>query len=147
MAVSDYVDGYLARKKHQVTKLGSFLDPMADKLLMTCALLLLSSEPARIEGFRLPLTVVVLIIGKDVFSASGIFDRLLYYIPGSGHARMDRQMGDGTAAFDGRRNPHRPGDVADYPRLDMVFAGIVVVGGGDGGTCNSYLHSARNTVY
>ena len=63
MAVSDVIDGYLARSKGQVTRLGSFLDPTADKLLMTCACLLLTSARAGIEGFLLPPTVVVLIIG------------------------------------------------------------------------------------
>ena len=71
MAASDVLDGYLARRTGQVTKLGSFLDPMADKLLMTCACLLLASQRAGIEGFRLPTTVVVLIVGKDMFLLLG----------------------------------------------------------------------------
>jgi len=71
MAISDGIDGYLARRKKQVTKLGAFLDPLADKLLMTCACLLLASQRGHVEGFLLPPTVVVLIIGKDLFLLIG----------------------------------------------------------------------------
>lgn len=78
MAVSDGVDGYLARAKGQVTRLGAFLDPVADKLLITSACLLLASQRAAVEGFRLPSTVVVLIIGKDLFLLIGFV--ILYLI-------------------------------------------------------------------
>jgi len=67
MAVSDVLDGYWARSKGQATRLGAFLDPTADKLLVSSACLLLSSHRAGIKGFLLPPTVVVLIIGKDLF--------------------------------------------------------------------------------
>jgi len=71
MAVSDVIDGYLARRKKQITKLGAFLDPLADKLLMTCACLLLASQRGHVGDFLLPPTVVVLIIGKDLFLLIG----------------------------------------------------------------------------
>ena len=71
MAASDVIDGYLARSRGQVTRLGSFLDPTADKLLMMCACLLLASKRAGVEGFALPPTVAVLIIGKDIFLLMG----------------------------------------------------------------------------
>ena len=71
MAVSDGVDGYLARRKNQITKLGAFLDPIADKLLITSACLLLASQRGQVENFLLPPTVVVLIIGKDLFLLIG----------------------------------------------------------------------------
>jgi CDP-diacylglycerol--glycerol-3-phosphate 3-phosphatidyltransferase len=78
MAISDGIDGYLARKKGQATKLGSFLDPMADKMLMTCALLLLSSKRAGVDGFILPISVVVTIIGKDLFLLMGFI--IIYFV-------------------------------------------------------------------
>lgn len=71
MCFSDLLDGYIARVKKQTTKLGSFLDPMADKLLITCACILLASEQTAVDGFLLPPTVVVLIIGKDVLLLLG----------------------------------------------------------------------------
>ncbi len=78
MAVSDAYDGYVARRKKQVTKLGSFLDPMADKLLMTCACILLTVNRTAVAGFVLPPTVVVLIIGKDIFLLLGFM--VLYFM-------------------------------------------------------------------
>jgi phosphatidylglycerophosphate synthase len=39
--VTDYLDGYLARKLNMTSKLGAFLDPVADKLMVSTALVLL----------------------------------------------------------------------------------------------------------
>jgi CDP-diacylglycerol--glycerol-3-phosphate 3-phosphatidyltransferase/cardiolipin synthase len=71
MAISDAVDGYWARHRKQITKLGTFLDPLADKLLITSASLLLVSERGHVEGWQLPVMVVVLIIGKDILITLG----------------------------------------------------------------------------
>jgi CDP-diacylglycerol--glycerol-3-phosphate 3-phosphatidyltransferase len=71
MAISDGLDGYLARTRRQVTRLGTFLDPVADKLLITSACLLLASTQTEVSGFRIPVTVVVLIIAKDLLLILG----------------------------------------------------------------------------
>jgi len=78
MVASDVIDGVVARRNRQMTRLGSFLDPLADKLLMTCACLLLASKRAGVAGFLLPPTVVVLIIGKDMFLLIGFV--VVYFI-------------------------------------------------------------------
>jgi CDP-diacylglycerol--glycerol-3-phosphate 3-phosphatidyltransferase len=78
MAVSDAVDGFFARRKKQVTQLGGFLDPTADKLLITSACLLLASQHSHVDGFLLPPTVVVLIIGKDLLLSIGFV--IIYFI-------------------------------------------------------------------
>ena len=83
MAISDAVDGYWARHRKQVTRLGAFLDPLADKLLITCASLLLVSQRGHVEGFPLPMTVVVLIIGKDVLITIGFL--VMYLITSHAH--------------------------------------------------------------
>lgn len=44
-AVTDWLDGYLARSLKQATKLGAFLDPVADKLMVSIALVLIVGEP------------------------------------------------------------------------------------------------------
>jgi CDP-diacylglycerol--glycerol-3-phosphate 3-phosphatidyltransferase len=80
MAVSDGLDGFLARKNGQATRLGSFLDPTADKLLITAACLLLASRHSGVNGFLLPPTVVVLIVGKDVILLIGFL--IIYFLTG-----------------------------------------------------------------
>ncbi|MFH1371428.1 MAG: CDP-alcohol phosphatidyltransferase family protein [Planctomycetota bacterium] len=80
MAISDGLDGLLARRNGQSTKLGAFLDPTADKLLITSACLLLASHRAGVDGFILPSTVVVLIIGKDVLVFVGFL--IVFFMTG-----------------------------------------------------------------
>lgn len=83
MAISDGIDGYLARSRKQITKLGTFLDPLADKLLITSASLLLVSERGHVDGWQLPSMVVVLIIGKDILITLGFL--IVYLITSTIH--------------------------------------------------------------
>jgi cardiolipin synthase (CMP-forming) len=71
MAITDKLDGYLARRLNQTSKLGALLDPIADKLLIASSVVLLSFEWIAPEGFAIPLWVVAAIYGKDVITAVG----------------------------------------------------------------------------
>ncbi|MGC3976162.1 MAG: CDP-diacylglycerol--glycerol-3-phosphate 3-phosphatidyltransferase [Nitrospira sp.] len=59
-AVTDLLDGYVARKTGQITKLGRLLDPIADKLLVLSALILL------VQVDRVSALVAILIIAREV---------------------------------------------------------------------------------
>ncbi len=71
MAVSDAFDGFLARRQREETPLGRFLDPVADKLLVACAVVLLATDSTAVPGFRLPSWVPVIALGKDVLTVIG----------------------------------------------------------------------------
>ncbi len=64
-ALTDYLDGFIARKRNQVTKLGVLLDPIADKLLVSAAFISL------VELGLAPAWMVVIIIGRE-FAVSGL---------------------------------------------------------------------------
>jgi len=59
-AFTDFVDGYLARKKEQITTLGILLDPLADKLLIT------SSFISLVELGLAPAWAVIIIVGREI---------------------------------------------------------------------------------
>ncbi|MGE0682740.1 MAG: CDP-diacylglycerol--glycerol-3-phosphate 3-phosphatidyltransferase [Candidatus Binatia bacterium] len=62
-SLTDFFDGYLARLYGHTTTLGKFLDPLADKLLVAAALIMLTAAD---RTPRVPAWMVVLIIGREL---------------------------------------------------------------------------------
>jgi CDP-diacylglycerol--glycerol-3-phosphate 3-phosphatidyltransferase len=69
-AISDGVDGYIARRFNQRSELGAVLDPLADKLLQVTALILLSIDFHH-AFHRLPIWLPILVISRDLFILVG----------------------------------------------------------------------------
>ena len=63
-AITDWADGYLARKWNQTTSFGAFLDPVADKLMVAAALIVLTEK-----GFVDPLATLIIISREITISA------------------------------------------------------------------------------
>jgi CDP-diacylglycerol--glycerol-3-phosphate 3-phosphatidyltransferase len=63
--LTDYLDGYFARRRNQVTRLGILLDPIADKMLTAAAFISL------VEMDAVPAWMVVIIVGRE-FAVTGL---------------------------------------------------------------------------
>lgn len=63
-SITDKLDGYLARSRNQVTNFGKFLDPIADKILVLAAMLIL------IEQGNLPAWIAIIVLTRE-FAVSG----------------------------------------------------------------------------
>ena len=68
-ALTDWLDGYLARRLHQLSPFGAFLDPVADKLMVAAALVMLAADPrvyAAALDARVFAIVVLVILGREI---------------------------------------------------------------------------------
>ena len=63
-SITDKLDGYLARKNNQVTSFGKFLDPLADKILVLAAMIML------VEMTKLPAWIPIIVLARE-FMVSG----------------------------------------------------------------------------
>ena len=63
-SISDFLDGYVARKRNMVTDFGKFIDAIADKILVNSVLIILASQ-----GFINPIIPVVLIVRDSIVNS------------------------------------------------------------------------------
>lgn len=89
-ALTDFLDGRIARSRSQVSKLGKLLDPIADKLLISAALISL------VENHLAPAWAVVIIVGRE-FAVTGLrsiaaADGMVISASGMGKFKMVAQV-------------------------------------------------------
>ncbi|MEI6194211.1 MAG: CDP-alcohol phosphatidyltransferase family protein [Verrucomicrobiota bacterium] len=70
-SILDGVDGYIARRYHQISELGKILDPLADKLLLVSGVVTLSFNHGPFLG-QMPLWLTGTIIGRDLWIVIGM---------------------------------------------------------------------------
>jgi len=67
---TDYLDGYIARKQNIVTTFGKFMDPLADKLLVMTALLILTDVNHFMPQMWMPFWIPILILARELIVTS-----------------------------------------------------------------------------
>ncbi|MDD5613493.1 MAG: CDP-alcohol phosphatidyltransferase family protein [Candidatus Omnitrophica bacterium] len=69
--ITDGLDGFIARSRGITTKIGAFLDPLGDKLLINSAFLILILKPVFKDALNLPAWVVIVVFSRDFFIGLG----------------------------------------------------------------------------
>ena len=59
-SITDYFDGYIARIRNEITNFGTFLDPIADKLLVAAVILILTSKEVIADWETIPALIILL---------------------------------------------------------------------------------------
>jgi cardiolipin synthase len=136
-AISDFADGFVARAFHQQTPLGVALDPIADKILMTTAFLVLSFRGA------LPWWLTIVVITRDVgiLLTAGVISLVAGYRPFPpsvlGKLSTAAQVGTVLAALAARVWPSASLHLAVRGLIDLTAALAALSG-------LHYLFVARN---
>ena len=78
--ITDALDGYIARKFNQKTKIGAILDPIADKMLIGSAFISLSMVSGLPDFLKMPVYVPMIIISRDFFILLGV--GIIYFLYG-----------------------------------------------------------------
>ncbi len=71
VSLTDALDGFFARSRNERTRLGAMLDPLADKALLLCGLMLLTGPWGRVFQPHLPVWYVLLVVSRDGFLIVG----------------------------------------------------------------------------
>ena len=94
--LGDALDGYFARSRNEITRLGTILDPLADKALLISSLILLTGPWGKTcFNPHLPLWYVALVISRDTFLVMG---SILIHIT-AGHATVRPRAAGKIATF------------------------------------------------
>jgi CDP-diacylglycerol--glycerol-3-phosphate 3-phosphatidyltransferase len=98
MALCDVLDGQLARRWRQRTPLGTLLDPLADKLVLTASVVLLTYPdwPGRETPLHIPLLVTVTLLSKDAVILLGVV--IVHFITGKTDFLRPSVWGKATTA-------------------------------------------------
>lgn len=75
--ISDFLDGYIARRSRQITQMGTLLDPVADKLLINISFILLFIQKGLSARFTIPLWLPLVVLSRDLLLVVG---SLLIYL-------------------------------------------------------------------
>jgi CDP-diacylglycerol--glycerol-3-phosphate 3-phosphatidyltransferase len=71
VALTDALDGYLARSRNEITRFGRIIDPLADKALLVSGLILLTRPSLAALQPQFPIAFTLLVISRDVVLVSG----------------------------------------------------------------------------
>ena len=105
-SITDYIDGHIARSRHQVSDFGKFLDPLADKLLVIAAMVMFC------EWGKLPAWALMLVLTRE-FAVTGL--RLV-------------AVGNGTVIAAGWSGKIKTASTMIGLCVWMAFPGIAVIG-------------------